>query len=122
MSDSFDIIDYMSGLTAFVFDKAVLANVAMERGVSNVTSFEELTLKDKDLLRADLLYTAYCSPSTWGSHTQSHGSYTKSVGSQQLTSEDKERLFNLFYSIYRKYDDDKLEEIAGTGMFEWLSI
>ena len=122
MSDSFDIIDYMSGLTAFVFDKAVLANVALERGVSNVTSFEELTLKDKDLLRADLLYTAYCSPSTWCSHTQSHGSYTKSVGSQQLTSEDKERLFNLFYSIYRKYDDDKLEEIAGTGMFEWLSI
>ena len=121
MADGFDIIEYISGLTQFIFDKAVFKRIALDRGVSEVTSVNELTQKDKDLLRADLLYTAYLSPNIWASSTQSHGSYTKSIGGQTIHTADKERLYNTFVNIYSKYEDDKLEEIQqNDATLQWL--
>lgn len=121
--NEFNIIEYLSGLTGFVFDKAVLQRIALERDVDEVTDFEELDSKTKDLLRADLLYAAYCSPNVWASSSNSHGSYTKSIGSQTLYAKEKERLYNMFYYIYRKYEDDKLEEIkSNESNLQWLDI
>ena len=119
--NDFDIIEYLSGLTQFTFDKAVLKRIALERSVAEIDDFEDLTQEQKDLLRADLLYTAYLSPNVWASSTQSHGSYTKSIGSQTMYTADKERLYNLIVGIYRKYDDDKLVEIEGNeATLQWL--
>lgn len=121
--NEFDIIEYLSGLTGFVFDKAVLKRIAHDRDVFDVTDYEELDTKKKDLLKADLLFTAYFSPNVWASSTQSHGSYTKTIGSQTLYTADKERLYNTFYHIYSKYEDDKLEEIkTNEATLQWLDI
>lgn len=121
--NEFNIIEYLSGLTGYVFDKAVLQRIAIERDVAEVTDFEELDAKTKDLLRADLLYTAYLSPNVWASSTNSHGSYTRSVGSQTIYAKEKERLYNMFYHIYRKYEDDKIEEIKNNeATLQWLDI
>lgn len=121
--NEFDIIEYLSGLTGFVFDKAVLKRIAYDRGVFEVTDYEELDDKTKDLLRADLLFTAYFSPNIWASSTQSHGSYTKSIGGQTIYTADKERLYNTFVKIYSKYEDDKLEEIkANEATLQWLDF
>ena len=76
--------------------------------------------KTKDLLRADLLYTAYISPNVLASSTNSHGSYTKTIGSQTIYNEDKERIYNVFMGIYRKYNDEKLEEIDDSSTLQWL--
>lgn len=119
--NEFDIIEYLSGITQFTFDKAVLKRIALDRGVSEVTDYEELTQKQKDLLRADLLYAAYLSPNIWASSTHSHGSYTKTIGSQTVYAVEKERLYNTFIGIYRKYEDEKLNEIEGTNAtLQWL--
>lgn len=121
--NEFDIIEYLSGLTGFVFDKAVLKRIAYDRNVFEVTDYEELDTKTKDLLKADLLFTAYFSPNIWASSTQSHGSYTKTIGSQTLYTADKERLYNTFVKIYSKYEDDKLEEIkANEATLQWLDF
>ena len=121
--NEFDIIEYLSGLTQYTFDKAVLKRIALERGVAEIDDFEDLTQENKDLLRADLLYTAYLSPNVWASSTQTHGSYTKIIGSQTMYTADKERLYNLIVGIYRKYDDDKLQEIEGNeATLQWLDI
>lgn len=121
--NEFDIIEYLSGLTGFVFDKAVLKRIAYDRDVIDVTDYEELDDKTKDLLRADLLFTAYFSPNIWASSTQSHGSYTKSIGGQTIYTADKERLYNTFVRIYSKYEDDKLEEIkANEATLQWLDF
>lgn len=121
--ERFDIIEYLAGLFAFTFDKTVLKRIALEREVSDVTDYEDIDAQTKDLLRADLMYTAYYSPNVWASSTQSHGSYTKTIGSQTIYAADRERLYNAFMSIYRKYNDDKLEEIEGsTGTLQWLDI
>lgn len=110
---TFDILQYMSGLTGFVFDKAVLTRIALDRGVASVTDYDELTRRDKDLLTADLLLTAYLSPTTWASFQQTHGGFTKTVGSQSMYN--KEEIYDYLYNIYKQYDDEMLEELVDNG-------
>ena len=105
----FDILQYMSGLTGFTFDKAVLTRIALKRGVNEVTEFEELTEKDEDLITADLLHTAYLSPTIWASFNQSHGSYKKGIGSQ--TMYNKEEILDFLRKIYELYDDPMLAKV-----------
>lgn len=105
----FDILQYMSGLTGFTFDKAVLTRIALERGVGQVTDYAQLTKRQRDLITADLLLTAYLSPTVWASFDQAHGSFKKGVGSQ--TMYNKEEIYNYLYNIYSQYEDEKLEEL-----------
>lgn len=105
----FDILQYMSGLTGFTFDKAVLTRIALERGVDQVTDYAQLTKRQRDLITADLLLTAYLSPTVWASFDQAHGSFKKGVGSQ--TMYNKEEIYNYLYNIYSQYEDEKLEEL-----------
>lgn len=123
MAEKFDIIEFLSGLTNYVFDKAVLKTIALERDVMDVTSFDEITKEQRDLLEADLLCRAYYSPNVWASWSQSHGSYSKSLGHQTLYNEEKERIYNRFVSIYKKYNDEKLEEVLSSneGNLQWLN-
>lgn len=121
MAVKFDILDFLSGLTGFVFDKSVLARIAWERDIVDVTSFDELDAKTIDLAKADLYYTAYLSPNVWASQTNSHGSFARTTGSQTILASDRDRLFNTFTAIYRKYDDAKLDEIeAAESNLQWL--
>lgn len=122
MGDKFDILEYLSGLTSFVFDKAVLKRIALDRGVMNVTDYSELDVKTKDLLRADLLLAAYLSPNVWASATHSHGSFSQTVGSQTIYVEEKERIYNMLLNIYGKYEDEKLEELWDDYTMEFLDI
>lgn len=105
----FDILQYMSGLTGFTFDKAVLTRIALDRGVAEVTEYSELTKRDRDLITADLLLTAYLSPTTWASFNQSHGSYKKGVGSQ--TMYNKEEILDYLRGIYEEYEDPMIDEV-----------
>jgi hypothetical protein len=121
MAIKFDILDFLSGLTGYVFDKSVLARIAWERDVANVTSYDELDAKTIDLLRADLLYTAYVSPNTIAAHTNSHGSFTQSFGSQVISEAEKGRLYQTFMAIYEKYDDIKFDEVEiAESNLQWL--
>jgi hypothetical protein len=123
MAEKFDIIEFLSGLTNYVFDKAVLKTIALGRDVMDVTSYDELDKKTIELLEADLLYKAYYSPNVWASATQSHGSYTRTIGSQTIYEAEKERILARFTSIYKKYDDKKLEEVNDlSGTLQWLDI
>lgn len=123
MASEFNIINYLSGiLGGYVFDKAVLERIALERDVLDVVNYREIDTKTKELLRADLAYAAYYSPSTWASSEQTHGDYTKRVGSQTISLEEKNRLYNIFAPIYKKYEDEKLEEItANAANLQWLN-
>lgn len=105
----FDIISYLEGLTAFVFDRAVLNRIAMERKVTKVTDIDELTEQQKDLLFADLLFVIYTAPNYTASLTNQHGAYTQTVGSQRYDS--KRDIYNVMFGLYNKWGDDKLKSI-----------
>lgn len=116
---SFDIIRYMSSLTGYVFDDAVLERIALERNVAEVGSFAELTEKDKDLLTADLLFVLYTSPSKSASFSKKHGQFSQSVGSQTIT--DKDGIFYTMMRLYTKWEDHKAEELESIGGgLEWM--
>lgn len=121
MPEEFNILDYLSGLTTFVLDKAVLQRIALDRGVSDVEDYDELDVKTRDLLRADVMYAAYLSPNVWASHTNAHGSFSRTIGSQSVYEADRDRLFQSFVAIYRKYNDDILAEIeSSSSNLQWL--
>ena len=116
---SFDIIRYMSSLTGYVFDDAVLERIALERNVAEVGSFYELSEKDKDLLTADLLFVLYTSPSQSASFSKKHGQFSQSVGSQTIT--DKDGIFDTMMRLYTKWEDPKAEELEDIGGgLEWM--
>lgn len=116
----FDIIEYLSGLTGFLFSKEVLHRIALEREVNEVEDYLELDTETKDLLKADLLCVAYMSPNVWASANRAHGSFSQSIGSQTTYTEDKKRLYNIFMGIYRKYNDPKYYEFGEEGTLQWL--
>lgn len=113
----FDIIGYISGLTGFIFDKSVLERIANERGVASATSYSDIDERTRELMRADLLYTAYCSPNTMASVSHQHGSYSKSYGSQTIMG--REKLYEMFMSIYRKYGDPMAQSV-GSSNLQWM--
>lgn len=119
MDEEFDIYEYLSGLTGFSFDKAVLKRIAMRRGVTGATSIDDIDQRMEDLLTADLLFTAYVSPTSTASITKQHGAFSQTIGSQTIN--DKDDIYNMFISLYRKWDDDKLEEAEAVGAsVQWL--
>lgn len=118
-NENFNVFEYLEGLTGFVFDKTVIKRIALERGVYGLESFADISQEQKDLCKADLLYTAYCSPDVIASSTLSHGSFSKTIGSQ--TNQQKGKLLDMALALYRKWDDDMAEEIENnTGDLRWL--
>ena len=116
---SFDIIRYMSSLTGYIFDDAVLERIALERNVAGVASFSEITDKDKDLLTADLLFVLYTSPSKSASISKKHGQFSMSIGGQTIT--DKDNIFDTMMRLYKKWEDHKVEELESMrGGLEWM--
>ena len=117
---TFDIIEWLAGLTGFVFDKSVINRIAIERGVDFISNYDALTQEKKDLCLADELYVVYMSPNSSASYSFSHGTFKKSVGSQTIN--DKQSLYNIMVSIYGKYNDPKLEDLEkANGGLEWIN-
>ncbi len=120
MAFTFDIIEYIGGITNYTFDKAVLNRIALDRGVMDVTEYSELNTSTKELLKADLLYTVYAGANSTGSYSLKDGDFQETLGSQ--TVNDMKRIYNIFSSIYGLYDTAKLDEIASVGgQLEWVN-
>lgn len=118
----FNIIEYMKTLTGYSqnMDESVLKRIAMERGVSDVTEYEKLGQKEKDLIQADILFIAYTSPYQTSSHTKQHGAFSQTIGSQIIT--DKKGLLNMIIAYYKKWNDEKLEIIKNfSGNLRWIN-
>ena len=108
--ENFNIVDYLSGLTAYIFDKSVLVTIARDRGVADIQTYEELEQQQKDLLLADLLFKVYIGANSSASYSQSNGNSKIAVGSQTIN--DKTSIYNTMYSLYSKWGDDKLSIVS----------
>jgi len=116
MAADFNIYEYIEGLSGFVFDKTVIKRIATEREVTEIASYSELTEKQRDLLLADVLFTAYRSPNMMASHTNQHGAYSKTFGHQIV---NREALYGIFSRIYKKYgEEEKLVSLG--GVVRWV--
>ena len=117
---AFNIIRYMSSLTGYVFDEAVLERIALERGVSEVTDFAQLTQRDKDLCLADMLLVLFTSPSQTASLSKKHGQFSQTIGSQTIYN--KEDIYDLMMRLYKKWGEEVAEDLEGMGGIEWIPM
>lgn len=119
----FDILGYLDGLTTFSFDEAVLNRVAIECGVSKVTTYEELTEEQKDRCKIALFETVVFGPYLIASSSKQHGAWSESIGSQQVTSASLSSIKAELRRLYKKYgEDEKLETIEeAEGVIQWIA-
>ena len=123
MADSkFNIINYLAGMTGFVFDKDVLQRIALDCGVSEVTEYSELTQENKDRCMMALLRTILNTPYSTASHTSKHGEWQEQIGSQSLTAAFSEDIRAQLKKLAKKYDDEELlEELEDMGAtLQWM--
>lgn len=119
MAEQFDIVTWLKRETGFDVPKGTLENKILARGLQNVTDYSELTQKDKDLLKADVIEYILLSPSQTASKSWSHGDQSRSIGSQITTYRDK--LFDYMMRLYRKWNDPKAEDNeAMNGYAQWM--
>ena len=123
MSIKFDIIDYLSGLTAYVFDVSVLRRVAMDNGVAEVREYNELDAEQIDRCKMSLLETLVLAPSQSASQTNKHGEYQMQTGSQMLTDKTREAIKAELRMLYRRYgEDDRLQQLdSADATMEWIT-
>ena len=121
-AQKFDILDYLSGMTNFVFDKSVLNRVALECGVSEAESYVDVTEEQRDMCKAALLETIVFGPYQTASSTNQHGAYTLTIGAQTITSAALESIKAELRRLYKKYgDEDKLDALDATdGEVKWV--
>lgn len=121
-ASTFDILEYLSGMTNFVFDKAVLKRIALECEVAEVEAYVDLTDEDKDRCKIALLETIVYGPYQTASSTNQHGTYTLTVGAQTITSAALESIKSELRRLYKKYgEDDKSEALDSTdGEIKWI--
>lgn len=118
----FNIINYLAGMTGFVFDKDVLERIALDCGVSEVTEHSELTQENKDRCMIALLRTILNTPYSTASHTSKHGEWQEQIGSQSLTAAFREDIRAQLKRLAQKYDDEELlEELEDMGAnLQWM--
>lgn len=123
MSIKFDIIDYLSGLTAYVFDVSVLRRVAMDNGVAEVREYNELDAEQIDRCKMSLLETLVLAPSQSASQTNKHGEYQMQTGSQMLTDKTREAIKAELRMLYRRYgEDERLQALdSADATMEWIT-
>lgn len=115
----FNIVKWMSGRVGYDIPVATLENIVLERGLSDVSDFADLTEKDKDLTLADLLFFMWSSPTQTASVTKSHGDFTLTKGSQMLT--DKNNIYKTLMGLYRKWGDPKADILDDSeGECAWV--
>lgn len=119
MDEKFDIYEYLSGLTGFYVDKTILKRIAMERGVLHATNLGDIDQKTRELCMADILFAMYMSPTSTPTNTKKHGNFSQTIGSQTINS--KRDIWNMCYFYYRKWNDEKVEELQQVGgELQWL--
>lgn len=120
LNGNFDIYDYLSGLTGYVFDISVLKRVALNQGVNEISDYSELSEEQKDRCKIELLETLLITPHQSASQTNKHGEWQTQTGSQTLTAASLENISKELRRLYRKYDELEKLDAMDDGTLQWL--
>lgn len=123
MAATFNIIDYLAGLTRFTFDKVHLQRVAYDCGVATVTDYSEITEEIRDKCEIELLKLIVYGPYTSSSVKNKHGNFEVQVGSYTLTSTQLEATKARLKTLLKKWgEDEEAEEVDDAGgCLQWIN-
>jgi hypothetical protein len=122
------VLEWLEASTMYSsFTEKNFVKIAMDRGIdpsSDVYDETVVTKRERDLLTADLIYTAVLlRPSNTASLSQSHNGFQKTIGSEQDFYQDDKIQYAI--RIYKKYGDEKagdLEELAESRKIKFKAI
>lgn len=121
------VLEWLKASTRYSFEEKTFIKIALDRGCdpdSNVYDEEEVTKRQRELMTADIIFTAVLlSPSNTASFSQSHNGYQKSIGQEQDFYQDDKIKYAI--RIYNKYDDDRgdeLEEMSNAKKIKFIPI
>lgn len=106
------ILDWLTSSTRYSFEEDSFIAIALGRGIVDVNAdMSTLTERDKDLMIADIIFSAMMlSPSSTSSISKSHNNFQYTVGSETDLYQ-KDKLDYAMY-IYKRYDDPRYEVLA----------
>jgi hypothetical protein len=104
------VLEWLEASTMYSsFEEVHFIKIAKDRGVDpNADVYDEtqVSKKQKDLMDADLIYTAVLKrPSNTASLSQSHNGYQKTIGSEQDFYQDEKIKYAI--RIYEMYGDER---------------
>lgn len=104
------VLEWLEASTMYSsFEKVHFVKIALDRGVNpdaDVYDETQVSKKQKDLMDADLIYTAVLKrPSNTASLSQSHNGFQKTIGSEQDFYQDKKIKYAI--RIYEMYGDER---------------
>lgn len=122
------VLEWLEASTMYSsFTEKNFVKIALDRGIDptwDVYDEEHVTKRERDLMTADLIYTAVLlRPSNTASLSQSHNGYQKTIGSEQDFYQDDKIQYAI--RIYKKYGDEKagdLEELAENKKIKFKAI
>lgn len=122
------VLEWLEASTMYsLFTEKNFVKIALDRGIDpswDVYDETKVTERERDLMTADLIYTAVLlRPSNTASLQQSHNGFQKTIGSEQDFYQDDKIQYAI--RIYKRYNDEKagdLEELAENRRIKFIPI
>jgi hypothetical protein len=110
------ILDWLKATSRYTFEDTIFQKIAIDREISVTEDVTTLTVEQKELLTADIIFTAVVlSPSSTALQLKSHGGAQYQRGSETISKEKRFIDMNLMKSIYKKYDDPRYYQLSETS-------
>lgn len=104
------ILEWMKASTRYTFEDITLEAIAAERQIAVSDELSTLSVQNKELLQADMIFTAVVlSPSSIPSQTVMHNNFQKTIGAE--TDIYQSQKINFAKAIYKKYGDAKFDTL-----------
>lgn len=104
------VLEWLEASTMYSsFSEKNFIKIALDRGIDPESDvYEDVTKRERDLMTADLIYTAVLlRPSNTASLQQSHNGYQKTIGSEQDFYQDEKIKYAI--QIYNLYGDERAD-------------
>lgn len=104
------VLEWLEASTMYSsFSEKNFTKIALDRGIDpEADVYEDVTKRERDLMTADLIYTAVLlRPSNTASLQQSHNGYQKTIGSEQDFYQDEKIKYAI--RIYNLYGDERAD-------------
>lgn len=105
------VLEWLRAKSRYNFEDTTLQAIAIDREINDTTDVTTLSVRDKELLTADIIFTAIVlSPSSTSSQSVSHNNFQKTIGSE--TDIYQYNKLKWAQSVYKFYGDSRYDELS----------
>lgn len=104
------VLEWLKASTRYTFEDATFVKIALDREITVTDDVTTLSVRDKELLTADMIFSAVMfSPSSTSSQSYQHNGFVRNIGSE--TDIYQSQKINYAKSIYKNYGDPKYDAL-----------